>query len=87
MVGSEPQRYWAKNAVCYTLRLTNSLGTRRELDHLPGPRHVTFNGPRFRVDKEKQFVTWMGWSFYLGFDRDMVRVETRSSESSPSQIK
>ncbi|KAF8324260.1 copper amine oxidase [Cantharellus anzutake] len=46
-------------------------GRRRELDHLAGPRHVSFDGPRFRVNKDKQFVTWMGWSFYLGFDRDM----------------
>ncbi|KAJ7600601.1 copper amine oxidase [Mycena floridula] len=47
------------------------IGTQRDLDHLPGPRSVSFAGLRFRVDKKSQFVSWMGWSMYLGFDRDM----------------
>ncbi|KAK0499484.1 copper amine oxidase [Armillaria luteobubalina] len=47
------------------------VGKQRDLDHLPGPRSVSFAGLRFRVDKARQYVTWMGWSMYLGFDRDM----------------
>ena len=43
----------------------------RDLDHLPGPRQVSFAGLRFRVDRELQYVSWMGWGMYLGFDRDM----------------
>ena len=43
----------------------------RDLDHLPGPRQVSFAGLRFRVDKALQYVSWMGWGLYLGFDRDM----------------
>ncbi|KAH9832077.1 amine oxidase catalytic domain-containing protein [Rhodofomes roseus] len=46
-------------------------GPRRDLDHLPGPRSVSFAGLRFRVDRETQYVSWMGWGMYLGFDRDM----------------
>jgi Copper amine oxidase, enzyme domain len=43
----------------------------RDLDHLPGPRQVSFAGKRFRVHEGQRHVTWMGWSFYTGFDRDM----------------
>ena len=43
----------------------------RDLDHLPGPRSVSFGGLRFRVDRALQYVSWMGWGMYLGFDRDM----------------
>lgn len=43
----------------------------RDLDHLPGPRQVSFAGLRFRVNKPLQYVSWMGWGLYLGFDRDM----------------
>ncbi|KAI0342901.1 amine oxidase catalytic domain-containing protein [Trametopsis cervina] len=45
--------------------------TPRDLDHLPGPRQVSFAGLRFRVDRKLQYVSWMGWGMYLGFDRDM----------------
>jgi hypothetical protein len=37
------------------------------LGHSP----VQFDGPRYRADLEEQYVTWMGWSFYLGFEHDM----------------
>ncbi|KAH8100993.1 amine oxidase catalytic domain-containing protein, partial [Cristinia sonorae] len=47
------------------------LGAQRDLDHLPGPRSVSFAGLRFRVDRATQYVSWMGWGLYLGFDRDM----------------
>ncbi|KAH6879933.1 amine oxidase catalytic domain-containing protein [Coprinopsis sp. MPI-PUGE-AT-0042] len=43
----------------------------RDLDDLPGPRQVSFAGKRFRVHEQQRHVTWMGWSFYTGFDRDM----------------
>ncbi|KAF8176144.1 amine oxidase catalytic domain-containing protein [Mycena galopus ATCC 62051] len=46
-------------------------GLKRDLDERAGPRQVSFNGPRYRVDKDNQWVTWMGWSFYLSFARDM----------------
>ncbi|KAJ7157647.1 amine oxidase catalytic domain-containing protein [Mycena crocata] len=46
-------------------------GTPRDLGERAGPRQVSFNGPRYRVDKDNQWVTWMGWSFYLSFARDM----------------
>ncbi|EAU82653.2 copper amine oxidase [Coprinopsis cinerea okayama7 len=46
-------------------------GEPRDLDHLPGPTQVSFAGPRFRVDPATRYVTWMGWSMYLGFSRDM----------------
>ena len=47
------------------------LGVPRDLDHLAGPRTVSFSGLRFRVDRKTQYVSWMGWGMYLGFDRDM----------------
>ena len=43
----------------------------RDLDHLPGPRSVSFAGLRYRVDRERQYISWMGWGLYLGFSRDM----------------
>ncbi|KAJ6561792.1 amine oxidase catalytic domain-containing protein [Mycena capillaripes] len=46
-------------------------GTPRDLDERAGPRQVSFNGPRYRVDEAEQWVTWMGWAFYLSFARDM----------------
>ncbi|KAJ6619998.1 amine oxidase catalytic domain-containing protein [Mycena sp. CBHHK59/15] len=46
-------------------------GAKRDLDERAGPRQISFNGPRYRVDKENQWVSWMGWSFYLSFARDM----------------
>ncbi|WWD21794.1 hypothetical protein CI109_106282 [Kwoniella shandongensis] len=46
-------------------------GNKRDLDDRAGPRSVSFDGLRFRVDPDEQYVTWMGWSFYLGFERDM----------------
>ncbi|TFK18079.1 amine oxidase catalytic domain-containing protein [Coprinopsis marcescibilis] len=47
------------------------VGKPRDLDHLPGPRSVSFAGLRFRVDRQQQYISWMGWGMYLGFDRDM----------------
>ncbi|KAF8999357.1 copper amine oxidase [Cyathus striatus] len=42
-----------------------------DLDDRPGPRGVSFKGVRYRVDKENGYISWMGWSFFLGFERDM----------------
>ena len=46
-------------------------GPPRDSDHLPGPRAISFADLRYRVDRAKQYVSWMGWGLYLGFDRDM----------------
>ncbi|KAJ7081806.1 amine oxidase catalytic domain-containing protein [Mycena belliarum] len=46
-------------------------GPPRDLDERAGPRQVSFNGPRYRVDVDNQWVSWMGWSVYLSFARDM----------------
>ncbi|KAF9535149.1 copper amine oxidase [Crepidotus variabilis] len=46
-------------------------GPDRDLEHLPGPRSVSFAGARYRVDRKTQHISWMGWKMYLGFDRDM----------------
>ncbi|KZV97864.1 amine oxidase catalytic domain-containing protein [Exidia glandulosa HHB12029] len=46
-------------------------GDPRDLDDKAGPRAVSFAGHRFRVDTDQRYVSWMGWDFYLGFDRDM----------------
>ncbi len=46
-------------------------GIPRDLDNLPGPRSVSFGGLRFRIDRTLQYVSWMGWGMYLGFNRDM----------------
>ena len=46
-------------------------GHDRDLDHLPGPRSVSFAGLRYRVDRERQYISWLGWGMYLGFNRDM----------------
>lgn len=44
---------------------------RRELDDKPGPRLVYPSGARFKVDEQEQWVSWMGWGFYISFERDM----------------
>lgn len=43
----------------------------RDMDDRPGPRTVLPGGARFKVDEEEQWVSWLGWEFYLGFERDM----------------
>ena len=43
----------------------------RDLDYLPGPRSVSFAGLRYKVDRERQYISWLGWGLYLGFNRDM----------------
>ena len=61
--GSPPEPYdWATRSI---------KGERRDLDDRAGPRTVQFDGPRYRLDQKEQYVSWMGWAFYLSFERDM----------------
>lgn len=46
-------------------------GPARDLDDRSGPRSVAFDGRRFRVDDENDYISWMGWTFYTSFERDM----------------
>ncbi|KAG9123312.1 hypothetical protein FRC07_015107 [Ceratobasidium sp. 392] len=46
------------------------MGKARALDDRAAPRSVAFEGSRIKADKKRQYVEWMGWSFYLGFNRD-----------------
>ncbi|WVQ80316.1 hypothetical protein IAT38_002421 [Cryptococcus sp. DSM 104549] len=55
----------------WATRSREGKGSRRDLDERAGPRSVSFDGLRFRVDQDEQYITWMGFSFYLGFERDM----------------
>ncbi|KAH9918725.1 copper amine oxidase [Epithele typhae] len=55
----------------WSTRKRPQVPAQRDLDHLPGPRSVSFGGLRFRVDRATQYVSWLGWGLYLGFDRDM----------------
>ena len=45
------------------------MGSARALDNRAAPRDVLFEGSRIKADKKAQYVEWMGWSFYLGFNR------------------
>ncbi|OBZ78393.1 Amiloride-sensitive amine oxidase [copper-containing] [Grifola frondosa] len=57
--------------LAWSTRKRPANAAQRDLDHLPGPRSVSFGGLRFRVDRALQYVSWMGWGMYLGFNRDM----------------
>ncbi|KAL7423655.1 hypothetical protein Q5752_001236 [Cryptotrichosporon argae] len=46
-------------------------GKQRDLDDRAGPRSYLPDGARYRVDFQEDYVTWMGWAFYLSFERDM----------------
>lgn len=46
-------------------------GSQRDLDSRAGPRSVQTDGARYRVDMKEDYITWMGWSMYLSFYRDM----------------
>lgn len=45
------------------------MGEARALDDRATPHNVFFEGSRIKADKKAQYVEWMGWSFYLGFNR------------------
>jgi len=61
----------ADPSIDYTWTQRKRIGPERDLENLPGPRSVSFAGLRYRVDRQRQYVSWMGWGMYLGFNRDM----------------
>jgi primary-amine oxidase len=71
-------------------------GQRRDLDDRAAPRSVMvryiwfpedhanlgqFEGPRYRIDHAERYVTWMGWSFYLGFECEPVQAGLARAEA------
>lgn len=46
-------------------------GTKRELEDRMAPTVLALDGNRFRVDKENKYVEYLGWKFYIAFDRDV----------------
>ncbi|KAG8892264.1 hypothetical protein FRB99_002842, partial [Tulasnella sp. 403] len=48
----------------------NHQGSERPLDDRATPRVTSFEGSRVKVDRQEQYVEWMLWSFYIGFNRD-----------------
>lgn len=46
-------------------------GPERDLDDRAGPQSVSFDGARFRYDPTERYLSWMGFTTYLGFERDM----------------
>ncbi|KAF6751012.1 amine oxidase catalytic domain-containing protein [Ephemerocybe angulata] len=50
----------------WTQRARTNPSNPRDLDHLPGPRSVSFGGLRFRADKKQGYVSWMGWGMDMG---------------------
>ncbi|GKT67922.1 copper amine oxidase [Colletotrichum tofieldiae] len=39
-------------------------------DTMAPPTSVAPQGARYSVDPERKYVEWMGWTFYVGFNRD-----------------
>lgn len=68
---SRPDQDPSKTDYAWSTRRRPAGAPVRDLDERPGPRSVAFGGARFRLDRAQQYVSWMGWSVYLGFDRDM----------------
>jgi len=68
--------YWSKEFVKNTPNVdgdwaqTGQLGEVDPLDIIAPPIQVAPAGSRYKVDPEKQYVEWMGFSFYVGFTRD-----------------
>ncbi|KAK8079437.1 hypothetical protein PG997_007255 [Apiospora hydei] len=48
----------------------NRTGTIRDLEGRFAPTMLTLDGNRYRVDVVNNYVTYMGWSFYMRFDKD-----------------
>ncbi|KAM0327066.1 hypothetical protein ACHAQA_006190 [Verticillium albo-atrum] len=46
-------------------------GPVRELEDRLAPTVLALDGKRFRVDKENQYIEYLGWKFYMRFDRDV----------------
>ncbi|CAI6089956.1 unnamed protein product [Clonostachys chloroleuca] len=49
---------------------TDQQGTIPPLDTTSPPVAVAPQGSRYSVDDQRRYVEWMGWSFYIGFNRD-----------------
>uniref|UniRef100_A0A8H7NNM6 Amine oxidase n=1 Tax=Bionectria ochroleuca TaxID=29856 RepID=A0A8H7NNM6_BIOOC len=49
---------------------TDQQGTIPPLDTMSPPVAVAPQGSRYSVDDQRRYVEWMGWSFYIGFNRD-----------------
>ncbi|KAI8852336.1 copper amine oxidase [Chytridium lagenaria] len=45
-------------------------GPIRKNDDKPGPRSSNVSGKRYLVDPKQRYIEWMGWSFYIRFNRD-----------------
>lgn len=46
-------------------------GSVRDLEDRFAPTMLTLDGNRYRVDKANNYLTYMGWSFYTRFDKDV----------------
>lgn len=46
-------------------------GALRDLETRLAPTVLSLDGKRFKVDKENQYVEYLGWKFYIRFDRDV----------------
>lgn len=46
-------------------------GALRDLETRLAPTVLSLDGKRFKVDKENHYVEYLGWKFYLRFDRDI----------------
>jgi primary-amine oxidase len=44
---------------------------KRELEEKLAPTTLELGGKRYKVDKENQYVEYMGWSFYVAFTRTL----------------
>lgn len=51
--------------------LKNQTGPIRDLEDRLAPTVLPLDGNRYKVDRENQYVTYLGWSFYIRFDYDV----------------
>lgn len=49
----------------------NKTGTDRALESRLAPTVLSLDGNRFKVDKQNQYVEYLGWTFYMRFDYDV----------------
>ncbi|KAF2835503.1 primary-amine oxidase [Patellaria atrata CBS 101060] len=43
----------------------------RELEERFAPNSIELGGKRYKLDKEQQYIEYMGWSFYMSFTRTL----------------
>lgn len=43
----------------------------RDLEERLAPSTIELGGKRYRLDKENQYVSYMGWTFYMSFSRTL----------------